>query len=301
MATKKINTKDITRDPRTQMREKDLDPAVVNEYALAMENGDEFPPIVVFSADGKSAPYYLADGWYRTAAAEKAYNADPKVGVMIDANVRKGGIREAVLFAVGANSSHGLRRTNADKRKAVKALLADDEWTGWSDGVIAKRANVSQPFVSTLRRETEKLVDEDKGSTQKVLSAAPAKRKGADGVMRKTHKAKRKAAKPPPVADVQVTDKRRVTEESQASAPVGPAPGMIADGNKEKKIASLITDKPLYISFTFIPKVADVAVSVHRGVAADASRLSVAPSELPRMTEPIQKLIIEQLERGKGN
>src|SRR5437868_6740275 len=134
MATKKINTKDIVRDPRTQMREKDLDPAVVSDYALAMEIGDDFPPLTVFSEDGKSAPFHLADGWYRTAAAEKAYNAAPDVGVMIEANVRKGGMREAMLYAVGANTDHGVRRTNADKRKAVRALLSDDEWTDWSDG-----------------------------------------------------------------------------------------------------------------------------------------------------------------------
>lgn len=39
--------------------------------------------------------------------------------------------REAILFIVGANASHGLRRTNADKRRTVERLLADEEWRGW--------------------------------------------------------------------------------------------------------------------------------------------------------------------------
>jgi hypothetical protein len=35
--------------------------------------------------------------------------------------------RDAILYAVGANASHGLKRTNRDKRNAV-LLLKDLEW-----------------------------------------------------------------------------------------------------------------------------------------------------------------------------
>lgn len=44
-----------------------------------------------------------------------------------------------------------MRRTNADKRRAVETLLRDDEWGKWSDNEIARRCGVSQPFVSKLR------------------------------------------------------------------------------------------------------------------------------------------------------
>jgi hypothetical protein len=327
MPTKKIQISDIVRDPRTQMREKELDPAVVNEYALAMENGDEFPDITVFSEDGKSAPYYLGDGWYRTAAHEKSTPLLP-----IQANVRKGGLREAILFAVGANSAHGLRRTNADKRKAVKALLADDEWTGWADTVIAKRANVSQPFVSTLRRDFEKLVDEDKSSSQNVLSAAPAKRIGSDGVSRTVRKAKPKErkktrrhpcrvcgctdSKPCPggcswVEDdlcsvcaeklnTPITDKRRVTEKTGTDAG-GPQPGMVAllGSKKEKPIAELLDGKALVIMFQFLPKVPGVSVVVHRNDPPTASRVFMKTEDMPRMPEAVLNLIAKQLE-GKS-
>lgn len=50
-----------------------------------------------------------------------------------------------------ANSQHGLRRTNEDKRRAVMTLLQDAEWGGWSDREIARRAGVSNNFVSILR------------------------------------------------------------------------------------------------------------------------------------------------------
>jgi hypothetical protein len=46
----------------------------------------------------------------------------------ISADVREGSRRDAILYAVGANASHGLKRTNRDKRNAVMVLLKDPEW-----------------------------------------------------------------------------------------------------------------------------------------------------------------------------
>ena len=37
-----------------------------------------------------------------------------------------GGLRDAILFSVGANAAHGLRRTNADKRRTVLLLWEDE-------------------------------------------------------------------------------------------------------------------------------------------------------------------------------
>lgn len=53
----------------------------------------------------------------------------------------------------GANASHGLRRTNADKRRAVMALLNDAEWSAWSNVEIARRCNVSDMTVKRVRDE----------------------------------------------------------------------------------------------------------------------------------------------------
>jgi hypothetical protein len=36
--------------------------------------------------------------------------------------------RDAILFSVSANGTHGQRRTNEDKRRAVLCLLNDPEW-----------------------------------------------------------------------------------------------------------------------------------------------------------------------------
>jgi hypothetical protein len=55
------------------------------------------------------------------------------------------------LYAVGANASHGLKRTNRDKRNAVLVLLKDPEWQGWSDREIARRCVVSPHTVAAER------------------------------------------------------------------------------------------------------------------------------------------------------
>lgn len=56
-----------------------------------------------------------------------------------------------MLYSVGANSDHGLRRTNEDKRRAVLALLEDEEWQTWTDREIARRTRTTHPFVSKVR------------------------------------------------------------------------------------------------------------------------------------------------------
>ena len=62
-------------------------------------------------------------------------------------------MRDAKLFAAGANADHGLRRTQADKRSAILALLTDKEWRGWSDREIARRTATSDKTVAKVRRE----------------------------------------------------------------------------------------------------------------------------------------------------
>ena len=80
--------------------------------------------------DGQA--YWLADGFHRVRAAQEAGLAG------INADVRQGTRRDAVLFSAGANAVHGLRRSNADKRRAVETLLNDEEWRAWSDNEIAR-------------------------------------------------------------------------------------------------------------------------------------------------------------------
>jgi hypothetical protein len=81
-----------------------------------MRAGVEFPPVAVFW-DGQIA--WLADGLHCVEAAKRAGLND------IEVRVFEGGEWDAVLHAVGSNTPHGLRRSNADKRKVVSLLLSE--------------------------------------------------------------------------------------------------------------------------------------------------------------------------------
>jgi hypothetical protein len=123
--------------PRAELR---LD--TVAEYAAAFADGDQFPPVMVFF-DGVAN--WLADGFHRHAGATAA-------GIeTLDADIRPGTRRDAILYSLGVNATHGLRRTNADKRRSVMTMLADPEWARWSDREIARQCAVSHEFVRQIR------------------------------------------------------------------------------------------------------------------------------------------------------
>ena len=133
-------------DPGVQMRAGGLDGGRVDQYAEAMIAGDDFPPVVVFNAGGI---FWLADGFHRVAAAERAGLSE------VPAQVHQGDRRAALLYAAGANAGHGLDRTDEDKRRAVDTVLADPEWRSWVDAEIARRCRVSAPFVAKRREILE--------------------------------------------------------------------------------------------------------------------------------------------------
>ena len=136
-------------DKETQPRVQ-LDMFVVEDYATAMGQGDVFPPVLLFEEDGR---YWIGDGFHRCQAARKLGLAE------ITAEVEPGGKRAAILASCAANAVHGLRRTNMDKQRAVKRILADDEWVQWSDGEVAKHCGVSDRMVSKYRPISESSED----------------------------------------------------------------------------------------------------------------------------------------------
>lgn len=143
MNIQKIKLEKIKVDGDLQVRDKIIEDAV-REYADVIRNGGKMPPVTVFF-DGKA--YHLADGWHRYFAHKQA--AFPE----IEADVREGTRRDAILYAVSANDKHGLRRTNADKRRAVLVLLEDFEWSEWNNTKIAEVCGVSATFVDKIRKE----------------------------------------------------------------------------------------------------------------------------------------------------
>lgn len=162
MVTLKIA--DIRIDGGTQSRV-EIDTDVMSEYADAIRAGAKMPPVTVFF-DG--ADHWLADGFHRLLA--RLDLSENPAEEEIDTEIIAGSQRDAILYAVGANASHGMRRSNDDKHRAVGILLADREWSKWSDREIARRCFVSHPLVASIRSSLEELpvTLEDSGPEQRT-------------------------------------------------------------------------------------------------------------------------------------
>ena len=139
MSILKLKLEDLnTRNLQTRAA---LNEDTVADYAEAMERGDRFPAVTVFT-DG--AEYYLADGFHRVEALRRI----GKKAVMAD--LQNGDFKDALLYALKANSTHGLRRTNADKRHALEmAWNAREELFGGepSNALLAEICGVTRQWV----------------------------------------------------------------------------------------------------------------------------------------------------------
>ena len=149
---------ELRTDGDTQPRES-MDPTTIEEYASRMRfdeqvgaildpKGEAFPPILVFEAEDGSK--WLADGFHRVSAAREAGIAQ------ILARVEPGSQRDAFVRSLSVNAQHGLRRTNADKRRAVERALFDTQIVTYTDAWIAELCDVSRPFVSSQRKRLER-------------------------------------------------------------------------------------------------------------------------------------------------
>lgn len=173
----------------TQLREA-ISEETVSEYADALRDGAVFPPVVVVR-DGASL--WLVDGFHR-------FHAHRRCGrETIAADVREGTLRDAVLHSLSANVEHGLRRTNADKRKAVLTMLTnklvatDDRGNPWSNSEIAKRCRVSLDLVNRMRASLN-----DSLSEPTQTDRAYTTKHGTKAVMKTRNIGRRDAAVPKP-------------------------------------------------------------------------------------------------------
>jgi len=142
-------------DPTVQQRAAGTSQDVIDEYAEAMRNGVKFPPIDVFGYD--DGPFDLGDGFHRVKAHQLAH-PDAKD---IECRVHPGDRDDALLFACGTNTQHGLQRSRADKLKAATTLLRSDKWLGWSDREIARQCAVSHTYVGQVRDHLATFPDAD--------------------------------------------------------------------------------------------------------------------------------------------
>lgn len=142
----KAHLEQLALDERLQARAT-IDRDAVEEYREAYAAGRKLPPVQAFRI---AAALYIVDGFHRWLAAHEAGVEFLQVDV-----VGEGSMDDAVWYATGVNATHGLRRTNADKRRAVTMAVSSPIGAEQSSRVIADHVGVSPDFVSRLRREWE--------------------------------------------------------------------------------------------------------------------------------------------------
>lgn len=141
-----VHHENLVVDPGLQMRAHDHPREYVADLAEVCRAGGSLPPVVVFQ-DPTSGALRLVDGHARVDAHRLVGAGD------VRATVHVGDRRAAFEFALGANATHGARRTREDLRKAVGAALADPEMVAWSSARIAEVCRCSDRYVDGVRRE----------------------------------------------------------------------------------------------------------------------------------------------------
>lgn len=141
----------IVLEPSLQPRN-ELNGDAIQQYAADMLAGDEFPPVEVYHVGGR---YLLTSGWHRVLAAKRA--GLPAIAAL----VTEGTHDDALWASCAANIEYdrsGSRRTNADKRKAVKMALEHPRAASMSGEEIARHCGVSNAMVSRLRADISYIV-----------------------------------------------------------------------------------------------------------------------------------------------
>ena len=184
----------IRTDGGVQSRER-INDEYVAELADLIKVGKKLPPVDVYN-DGTNI--WMSDGFHRLHAHVKANKRT------IRCDVHKGSKADAIWASCAANQSHGLRRTNADKRHSVELALKING--GMSDRAIADHVGVDHVFVAGIRRQ--------------VVTVTTCERVGKDG---KTYKVPPPPGPPNPAKDVkpQEDTQRKIPPPGQLASAAG--------------------------------------------------------------------------------
>ena len=165
MTGKKRNlaTELLVLDSRLQCRE-EVPQAIINEYRDGWKNQVKFPPIQVYQVDDE---FLVVDGFCRVMAATAASKS------RVPCEVHQGTFSDALKAACGANASHGLRRTIADKKRA--ALIAIKHFGSLSSRDIAEICGVSHAYIQNLRKPEDS--DQEETASEPVENPEPSAEK----------------------------------------------------------------------------------------------------------------------------
>lgn len=150
--TQTVLLKDLLFLPELQARAGGISTSHVTDMLATLQSGEELKPPVgspasfrVFRlADGRMV---VTDGWH-AGEAHKRHGSDTVTAEVID-----GTWEEAIWDASGRNVTHGLKRTNEDKERAISLALHSKPSS--SNQLIAAHCRVSDSLVARVRAELE--------------------------------------------------------------------------------------------------------------------------------------------------
>jgi len=128
----------LTIDPDIQPRDS-LDRERVEDFTELIGAGAEFPALVAYW-DGTTL--WLSDGFHRYAAACGAEL------ITFQVEVRLGSRRDAIRYAIKANSNQGKPLTRRERNRAMETLIVEFYPDDMSQQEIADEVGVSQPTVN---------------------------------------------------------------------------------------------------------------------------------------------------------
>jgi hypothetical protein len=164
------------------LQHREVDPKVVTHYCDLMRDGVQFPPISAVT-DGKNI--WVWDGFHRVDCHRRL-----KIK-KIQAEVTKGGLRDAVWLSYSANKDHGLRRPPGVAKKIITSILTDKAWAKKSLSEIGRHVGISRAYVMKVRNdllEAEKKAKaeaKNKGATKGAgATVAPSEKPASETVKR---------------------------------------------------------------------------------------------------------------------
>ena len=119
-----------------------VDQDAVDTYAEVLEKeAGEWPfgEVDVFH-DGSE--YFVADGFHRTLAASRVKRGS------VPCRIHQGTAKDAKIFGMTANDTHGLRMSREDKRSCVEWLI--ENYSKMTAPAIAETAGVSERTVRSI-------------------------------------------------------------------------------------------------------------------------------------------------------
>lgn len=179
---------------------------LITEYAEAYKAKEGMAPPDLFKIQG-SPHLLIGDGRHRLLAAKE-------IGLkQLACSVHDGSVDDCVMFALGSNRTHGLRRSTQDKHACVHTAIG--RFPKYSDNRIAEACHVSNHLVADIRKEME---------TNGHVKPEPT-RECADNVARPAKQTVRAAAK----SDLENSKSPDVMQASeQIKAALSPVPVVTA-------------------------------------------------------------------------